>query len=80
MPPRDDYQLRQTVGEINGKLDRLLENLDQHFEDDRLNFAALGTRITTLDEKVEKTSNKIAWFSGAWAIVVLGVGYIFKGH
>ena len=53
-------EIQRSLGRVEGKLDLLLTEIKQHFEDDKKNFSSIDTRIQKVEKKIYYASGFVA--------------------
>jgi hypothetical protein len=58
MDTKEDIQ--RSLGRLEGKLDILITEIKQHFEDDQNNFSSIDTRFQSVEKKIYYASGFVA--------------------
>jgi hypothetical protein len=53
-------EIQRSLGRLEGKLDILITEIKQHFEDDKKNFSSIDTRIQKVEKKIYYASGFVA--------------------
>jgi hypothetical protein len=53
-------EIHRSLGRLEGKLDILITEIKQHFEDDKKNFSSIDTRIQKVEKKIYYASGFVA--------------------
>jgi hypothetical protein len=53
-------EIQRSLGRLEGKLDSLITEIKQHFEDDKKNFSSIDTRIQKVEKKIYYASGFVA--------------------
>lgn len=68
------------LGEINGKLGQIIDQMGIHDERDGRLFEAVNNRVDGLTKRMNAVEGKQYWFSGAAAAIGAIGAWLFNSH
>jgi hypothetical protein len=67
-----EHEIQRSLGRLEGKLDSLILEIKQHFEDDKKNFSSIDTRVQKLEKKV--------WYASGFVAAIAFIIQNFKSY
>lgn len=68
-----DNEVQRSLGRVEGKVDQILSAINQHFEDDKINFSEIKERLNSAEKKIWLGQGGAAILGSLFAI-------IFRNH
>jgi hypothetical protein len=76
-------EIQRSLGRLEGKFDQLMESIDKHFEDDKINFASVRLGMGEIRKDVDSLRFNWARVSGMAAFLAFIATQAlqwFRGH